>query len=34
MTYAVHIRVFKRIAKGSKSDVIAGYDPTEREVGN
>lgn len=32
--YAVHIRLFKRIAKVSKSDVIAGYDPTEREVGN
>lgn len=32
--YAVHIRLFKRIAKGSKSDVIVGYDPTEREVGN
>lgn len=24
--YALHIRLFKRIAKGSKSDVIAGYD--------
>lgn len=34
MIYAVHIRVFERIAKRSKSDVIAAYDPTEREVGN
>lgn len=28
--YAVHIRLFKKTAK----DMIAGYDPTEREVGN
>ena len=30
---AMPIKLFKRVAKGSKSDLMPGYDPIETEVG-